>query len=217
MKSQYIFVVVMFAVIFCMILPQGQAKVTIKVSDIPKPIAEAVEKLLPGATITRAKKVDDHGEYDIYGSLPGSRTFKIDFNDWKLEKIVESFPEKIVPKAIMASVRKASPGCKFANASKNTNKDGKGTYEIEVKTSAGNKDRYFFNPAMVMVASVENMTADGVPASVKKTIAKAFPGSTIKDATKKTAREKVFYELDITGANRSHILWTVPEPLINSN
>ncbi len=48
-----------------------------------------------------------------------------------------------------------------------------------------------------------------VPASVKETIAKVLPGSTIRDATKKTALKKVFYELDITGANRSHILWTV--------
>lgn len=208
MKSQYI-VVVMFLIMFSVILPLAEAKVTIKVSDIPKPIAEAVEKLLPGATITKAKKVDDHGEYDIYGRLPDSTTFKIDFNDWKLERIEEKLSEKTVPKSIMNTVRKTSPGCGLIGARKKTDKDGKATYEIEVKTANGNNDKYFFNLAMVMVASIENMTSEGVPVSVKKTVAKAFPGSSIIDATKKTYGQKVFYELDITGANHSHILWTV--------
>lgn len=200
----------MFAAMVSMILPQAQAKETIKVSDIPKLIAEATKKLFPNATITKAKKVDDHGEYDIYGSLPDSRTFRIDFNDWKLEKIEENFTEKTIPRAIMDKVSKASPRFRFKSATRNTNKDGKATYKINIKTAGGNNDTYFFNPAMVMVASVENMTAKEVPAAVKKAIAKALPGSTIRDATKKTVYQKVFYELDITGANRSHILWTVP-------
>lgn len=209
MKSQYIVVVVMFAVMVCMIPPQVQAKETIKVSQLPESIVKAVEKLFPEATINKAKKVDDHGEYDIYGSFPDSRTFKIKFNDWELEKIEENLTEKTVPEVIMDRIKKASPGCSLDKAVKKT-KGGKAAYEIEVKTAEGKKDRYFFNLAMVMVASIENMTLEELPAAVKKAIEKALPGSTIKDAMKKTRYEKVFYELDITGANRSHILWTVP-------
>lgn len=209
MKSQYIVVVVMFAAMVSMILPQAQAKETIKVSDIPKLIAEATKKLFPNATITKAKKVDDHGEYDIYGSLPDSRTFRIDFNDWKLEKIEEDLTEETVPKAIMDRVKKASPDCSFRKAKKKTKKDS-GTYEIEVKTPEGNKDKYFFNLAMVMVDSIEKMSLKDLPTGVKKAIEKSLPGSTIKNATKRIKYEKVFYDLEIINAKRTHILWTVP-------
>ena len=190
--------------------PQAHAKKKIEVSDIPKRIVKIAKDIFPHATLTRAKIVDDHGEYDVYGKLPDGTTFKIDFNDWEIEKTEEKLTEETVPQAIMDKLKDASPNFSFSKASKRSTDGKKFTYIIEVKTSGGNKNTYSFNQKMIMSHSVEKMTLAELPSTVNKAIEKAFPGSTIVHATRKTDYEKVFYELDITSANDTHILWTFP-------
>ncbi len=216
MKKLCIVVLVIFAAIVFIILPQAEAKKKIRVSELPKSIVEAVEKLFPGAVIYKAKKVDDNGEYDVYTTLPDSRKCRIDFNDWKVEKIKEEFTKKSLHEAIMEKSKKASPTCIFRKANreikkaKKKNSIDKGTYEVEIKTDKGDKNKYFFNLAMEMVDSIEKMSLKDLPTAVKKSIKKSLPGSTIKKATKRSRHEKVFYELEIINANRSRIKWTVP-------
>ena len=65
MRSPYKPIALLVAVTVSMIAPQAQGKEPIKIEDLPKRIVKLVDEYLPGATLTRAKKVDDKGEYDV--------------------------------------------------------------------------------------------------------------------------------------------------------
>ena len=188
----------------------GQGKKKIKVSEIPDRIMKLIHDIYPDATIDRAKIVDDRGEYDVYGSLPDSRTWKIDFNDWEVERIEEKLPEKTIPQAIRDSLKEISPGGSIDKATKRI--EGKKTrYNFDVKLSNGDKNNYSFDDKMVMSYSRVRITLEELPASTREAIKRDLPGSTIRSAKRKTDYKKVFYELDIVTTDTTRILWKVPE------
>ena len=91
MKIQNFVSAIFMAAMLSTMLPLAQAKEKINVSELPDRIVKITMKIFPDATISRAKIVDDHGEYDVYGEFPDSRKFKIDFNDWEKRLLGKGF------------------------------------------------------------------------------------------------------------------------------
>ena len=79
--------VMMVALMTVMVGDAWAQKKTIKISDIPERVMKVINDIYPDATIDKAKIVNDRGEYDVYGTQPDSRTWKIDINKWKLKRI----------------------------------------------------------------------------------------------------------------------------------
>ena len=200
----------MIAIMVVMVGDAWAQKKKIRVSEIPERIMKLIHDIYPDATIDRAKIVDDRGEYDVYGTQPDSRTWKIDFNDWEVERIEEKLSEKTIPQAIKDALKQISPGGSINKATKRI--EGKKTrYNIEIKLSNGDKSNYAFDDKMVMAYSKVRITLEELPASTREVIKRYLPGSTIKSANRKTDYKKVFYELDIVTADTTRILWKIPE------
>ena len=200
----------MIAIMVVMVGDAWAQKKKIKVSEIPERIMKLIHDIYPDATIDRAKIVNNKGEYDVYGSLPDSRTWKIDFNDWELERIEEKLPEKTIPQTIKDALKQLSPEGSINKATKRIEKK-KTRYNIEIKLSNGDTSYYAFDDKMVMADSKVRITLEEVPASTREAIKRDLPGSTIKSAKRNTDYEKVFYDLEIVTADTTRILWKVPE------
>jgi uncharacterized membrane protein YkoI len=113
--------------------PNARGDDDIKLSDVPKPVLDAVKARFPGAELTEAEKEVEGDEtvYEIELKHKGQEYAVSLTPAGKILEIEREVEIKDLPKAVAEALAKKYPGAKLEEAEEVTAGD-KRTYEVEV-------------------------------------------------------------------------------------
>jgi uncharacterized membrane protein YkoI len=167
----------------------------IKAGDLPKPVAEALEKKYPKATYKIVEEIikvkdgkDQPAYYEALLETADKKTFEVEVAaDGKIlnteEKKEEKKPEKIafdkVPKPVQDAVMARFPKAEVTSVEKET-ENGKVIYDIELKHNGRKYEMDILEDGTILEIEKEIPLKD-VPDAVTKAIAAKYPKSTIKE------------------------------------
>jgi hypothetical protein len=176
----------------------------IAMKDLPKAAGEAILKAAPGATIKQLEKSEVRAEIKKEGEMviealkwSGEKEEKAEAEEKEEEE--EARPAavdlKILPPAVLTAFKTAYPHAVIKGTSKETEK---GVTYYEVESVDGQLNRDLLYTADGKAAEIEEAMAPAdLPAAVRQTLDKEYPGAKILKAEKMTKGDQKLFELQI--------------------
>jgi uncharacterized membrane protein YkoI len=189
----------------------GEESDKIEISQLPKPVADAVKKKYPKAEIKAAEKGDEDGK-TVYEVSITNGTDKMDVTldpAGKILLVEKEVAEKALPKAVLAAAKAKHPQGIVKLCEELFKDDKLSGYEVTVETpdkktaevefDAAGKEVVEEKPAAGAAAEAsDKIEISQLPKPVADAVKKKYPKAEIKAAEKGDEDGKTVYEVSIT-------------------
>lgn len=180
-----------------------------RAADLPGPLLEKVQQLVPGATVTKIKVKDRAGQrmYKVDIRIGENRKGKIELSaDGTLLKFKLDFDLAGLPKAVAQAAQELYPDADFDKAEQEV-KDGRTSFKVKFR-QGGLKLEAVFDAGGKLLERRDELNVQSLPQAIREVIARDHAGARITRARRRLRDGRDYFEVRV----EIHFRLSLPHP-----